>query len=147
MGRSQTSVHIEPYAGETPEPAATLAISGLLRIQWEDDLVIDADQPSALAVPAQSPPRNGVISASTSSGRCVTPMWVVPGSTASCAFGRSPNSSTMSDNGEKSRSPKISRVGVRSDRSSSVQPGVSCTILLFLAANSSKCAGSGATAV
>src|SRR5215831_4631849 len=92
------------------------------------------------------PSRNDVIKASTSPGRRVTPTCVVPGSTASCAFGRSPNSSTTSGNGEKSRSPKISRVGACSDRSSSAHPGNPCTIADVLAANSSKCAGSGATA-
>ena len=69
-----------------------------------------------------------------------------PGSTASCASGRSSNISTTSDSGEKSRSPKSSRVGACSDRSSSVQPGNSCTIVDVWAANSSKCSGSGATA-
>ena len=64
-----------------------------------------------------------MISASTSPGRRVTPTCVVPGSTASCAFGRSSNISTTSGSGEKSRSPKISRVGACSDRSSSVHPG------------------------
>src|SRR5207302_1910136 len=95
---------------------------------------------------AQHPARNGVISANSSPGRRVTPTCVVPGSTASCAFGRSSHNSTMSGNGEKSRSPKISMVGTCSDRSSSVHPGNSCTIVDVLAANSSKCAGSGATA-
>jgi hypothetical protein len=46
-----------------------------------------------------------------------------PGSTASCAFGRSSNISTTAGNGEKSRSPKISRVGTGRERSSSVHPG------------------------
>src|SRR5215831_14348750 len=79
--------------------------------------------------------RNDVINASTSPGRRVTPTCVVRGSTASCAFGRSSNSSATSGNGEKSRSPKISRVGTCSDRSSSVHPGNSCTIAEVLAAN------------
>ena len=70
-----------------------------------------------------------MINANTSPGRRVTPTCVVPGSTASCAFGRSSNISTTSGNGEKSRSPKISRVGACSDRSSSVHPGNSCTIV------------------
>ena len=66
---------------------------------------------TALHMTAQGASRNGVINASTSPGRRVMPTCVVPGSTASCAFGRSSNISTTSDNGEKSRSPKISRVG------------------------------------
>ena len=41
-----------------------------------------------------------MISANTSSGRRVTPICVVPGSTASCAFGRGSNISTTSDNGQ-----------------------------------------------
>src|SRR5215472_8402700 len=69
------------------------------------------------------PTRNCVIIASTSPGRRVTPTCVVPGSTASCAFGSSSNISATSDNGEKSRSPKISRVGTCSDRTSSVHHG------------------------
>src|SRR5262245_3061950 len=52
---------------------------------------------------AQLSSRNGVISASTSALRCVTPTCVVPGSTASCALGRSSKTSTTSCSGEKSR--------------------------------------------
>jgi hypothetical protein len=47
---------------------------------------------------------------------------------------------------EKSRPPKISRVGTGRERSSSVHPGNSCTSSSVLAAPSSKCAGPGATA-
>jgi hypothetical protein len=46
--------------------------------------------------------RNGVMSASTSWARRLTSIWVAPGSTASCAFGRSWNISTTSGNGMKS---------------------------------------------
>src|SRR5262249_3795860 len=84
---------------------------------------------------ATCPSRKGVINASTSPGRRVTPTCVVPGSTASCAFGRSSNISTTSGSGEKSRSPKISRGGTGSDRSSSVHPANSGTIPHALAAH------------